>query len=324
MGKLRAVTGAAVVCGLILAMGLWVIQLRARGNDVVALIPYQDNQCLITAFFEDGVNLCNPAVPEGRALDGPFPSLGHAALSRSEKYLVLCYAHRLVELWTLGDKKKPWSRRGHDSIIAAVSFSPDDALCITAGWDRRVRAWNTKNGSMEFEKSIANAVSSLCIPPDGSSLFVGCGSGDLFGYELHTPNKRIAMSHRNCPVLSMIFVPGVNCLAVGYADGSIVVLDVKTLAEISVLSGHSREVSALACTSDGRFLVSVGKAHGMRGRSELFVWDLPHKHFVQLPDEHDCYISAVAILDDRSEVLTGDVHGRIVKHNLPSGKLAIP
>jgi WD40 repeat protein len=177
---------------------------------------------------------------------------------------------------------------------------------------------------MDFEIIIPDAISSICIPPDGSSLFVGCMSGDLCGYELHTPNKRTSMNYRSSSVLSMVFVPGVNCLAVGYADGSIVLLDVKALTEINVLSGHSREVSALACTSNGRFLVSVGRAHGMRNRSELFVWDLAQKRFVQLPNDHDCYISAVAILEDRSEVLTGDVRGHIVKHNLPSGEIAAP
>ncbi|WP_434451073.1 nSTAND1 domain-containing NTPase [Lentzea sp. E54] len=131
-----------------------------------------------------------------------------------------------VRLWDVRDPAHPVSLgaplTGHDAYVNDVAFSPDGKTLATASSDRTIRLWDVTDPA----------------------------APRLLGKPV-TDNVE--------PVHRVVFTPDGHTLITGGTDKAIRIFDVrdreKPLA-LSVLSGHTQEVSSLSVTSDGRTLAS--------------------------------------------------------------------
>jgi WD40 repeat protein len=155
----------------------------------VCLIRYSPcGQFLFGGGYDSMIRRWDMSADEPKMLD-PIP--GHRGWVQAIEFASTGDALYAVDSWGMlsarnyreGAEKPLWSvQSAHDGWIRDVAVSADCSLLATAGRDRFVRVWNSKDGSLKAE--LPQHEHDLCrvaIHPDGKSVV----SGDLKGIVRH-------------------------------------------------------------------------------------------------------------------------------------------
>ncbi len=69
---------------------------------------------------------------------------------------------------------------GHDGPVLCVAFSPDGALVVSGGADRRIRLWRAADGmGLHTYQGHSDKVHAVTFTPDGSTIYSGSADGTL-------------------------------------------------------------------------------------------------------------------------------------------------
>jgi len=130
----------------------------------------------------------------------------------------------VVDVWQLDTGTLRATYRGHSGGVTALAVSPDSKLLATGSLDKTVVLWDTATGQ-ERTRSLmipAFVVWSVAFAPDGKTLAIATGPDD---FRLRQP-------------------------------GDIKLWDVATETVRTTLRGHSRAVTSIVFSPDGRSLIS--------------------------------------------------------------------
>jgi WD40 repeat protein len=137
-----------------------------------------------------------------------------------------------------GDKPELVLQTGHTKSAIAVAFSPDNNWLASGGKDNVIKIWDLGNGNvLRTLYGHTSNVNALAVSPDGKLL--ASGSGDI-------NDKRDLRT----------FIEG--GVVGGAEDNTVRIWSVQTGRQLRVLRGHELPVGAVAFSSDGRSLTSVG------------------------------------------------------------------
>jgi WD40 repeat protein len=137
-----------------------------------------------------------------------------------------------------GDKPELILQTGHTRSANAVAFSPDNRWLASGGKDNVIKIWDLANGNvLRTLYGHTTNVNALAVSPDGKLL--ASGSGDI--------NDK-----RDLGAFTMGGVVG------GAEDNTVRIWSVQTGQQLQILRGHELPVGAIAFSSDGRSLTSVG------------------------------------------------------------------
>ncbi len=158
---------------------------------------------------------------------------------------------------------------GHSRTVSALAWSPSENLLASGAEDKSVRIWDAQTG---IHRSIllghSQSVRSVIWSPDEKMLASGDDGGQirvwnaedmlLYAIDAHTSGVRcIAFS----PMKSSLFASGGN-------DATVRIWDADTGRPIHILEGHTRQVTNIAFSPDGRLLVSQSISNG----AEVCFW----------------------------------------------------
>ena len=125
------------------------------------------------------------------------------------------------------------------------------------------------------------SIKSARLSPD-ESLLATFGGGGIHLFDSGTLAYRAHLKRAHTPSLSFrdadqTFSPDGRFLAAPYADTTVVVWDLRTLAEAAVLSGHTWWITALGFSADGSLLGTGDSQGGMKVWS-TDTWELVAEH----------------------------------------------
>lgn len=193
--------------------------------------------------------------------------------------------------------------------IPLLRFMPDGSALMVSG-KNSVKVWDIKTGSLLRNLQGQGIIMGLKLSPDGTML--GVLSAKSFAETLlpaqHTFDLwELATWKRFITPIgcaSAVYSPGGATLAVGCADGSIKIFDVRADEELRVLGKHADDVVLVTLSPDGLTLASSVSGGAANNKKELIAGD---------------FLDPLAGLNGSSVLAAGDENRQVKLWNLTGG-----
>lgn len=202
-----------------------------------------------------------------RSLTAAAGPVWAAAVSPDGKRAAAAGADKLIRVYDPETGALEATLSGHTAAVTALAFLPDGRLA-SAGGDRVVRIWDVAAKKQLTELSGHELpVLTLATSPDGKLLVSGAADRTARGWD-PAGGKPLWTWTGKSAVCGAAVRPGGSQVALGTADGGLVVLDVAggTPKERFAQTAHVAGVAAVGYSPDGSRLASAG------GDGVLRVW----------------------------------------------------
>ncbi|XP_053981415.1 angio-associated migratory cell protein [Hylaeus volcanicus] len=145
--------------------------------------------------------------------------------------------------------------RQSDSIIFS-EFSQNQKYIAVGDMSGSIQVWEVAEKNHFWCNDIGD-VTWMKWHPVSSILLAGTVVGDIYMFKIPTEYEKFFLGY-GCRAETGTVFPDGKRLAVGYEDGVIRIIDLKTSEEISISSplGHSATITTLDCHSDNNLLIS--------------------------------------------------------------------
>lgn len=150
------------------------------------------------------------------------------------------------------------------SLSASVwAMSPDQQCLAQAGERGTVNVWRLQgsDGTAAVIPSADRAVGELAFSPESKSLAIltteKAKRSTLGIWRILPRIEQMAALQLDSPAQALVWAPNAASVALGCADHSVQIWDIRSQCRIGTLAGHRRGVLSVAYTPDGRTLAST-------------------------------------------------------------------
>ena len=205
-------------------------------------------------------------------LHGAEGGVGTGAFSADGKLVAMSRHDGSAGVWNVetGTTVRNLPRR-RDDLYSVVALSPDGTRIATGGTAGRVRLWRFSDLELldTARVTVGAFVLDLTFSPDGRLLASADTGGSVRVWELTTDRLRqLPESERHSALIYHLeFSPDGTRLLTASADRTAKIIDARTGQTLSVLRGHTFQVSSARFSRDGRFVATTSSDSAVR------VWD---------------------------------------------------
>jgi WD40 repeat protein len=233
------------------------------------------------------------------------------AFSPNGQYLASSSLHPTVKIWDLATHTCIQDLQGHSQGCWSIAFSPDGQMLATASDDKTLKLWNITTGEI-IQTLTGHEHWVLCVAfhPDRPLLASGSSDHTIKLWDLTTGECLTTLTEHSDAVWSIAFSPDGKTIASCGCDKTVKLWNLetwnlktwnlKTLTCAKTLTGHPKEIKALAFAPDGKTLATVCFGPTVR------FWDLETLQCKAIGHGHVTGIRAVAFSADNQTVVTGD------------------
>ncbi len=205
-------------------------------------------------------------------------------------------------------------------IVRSLSFSPDGKTLVAGAGQKDgpggLVAWNVSTHARLWSRYDLIWVPSVAFLPDGSGLVVAAAKPAVLRIDPANGNTVGELGPNPADVKAVAPIPETDLLATG-SDAVVRIWNLKTGQMRAEWPGHTKDVSALAASPDGRWLVSTGQ-DGARA------WDVTQrvelKGAIPIQQGRVTY-GSLFLTPDRT--IAGNNDGQQLVREFPSGKVIL-
>jgi hypothetical protein len=180
------------------------------------------------------------------APNGLFVSIYDADKKNQSVY----YTKNKKQVFTLGE---------HKGLVEKVCFSPNGGYLVTAGQDGRVYLWSMKNGKLVSSLTPhSDYAVSLGFSPNGQWLASGGYDKSINVTHISSMNRKFRLKAHQSAVTQLLFLDNQRLVSTD-KEGEIIVWDYANQKILKRLTKMLDEVTAIAVSSDYKFLFVVDK-----------------------------------------------------------------
>ncbi|KAJ6245645.1 guanine nucleotide-binding protein subunit beta-like protein [Anaeramoeba flamelloides] len=194
---------------------------------------------------------------------------GHRAPISSGKFLAYPFiatgsSDGVVKLWKTTSFKNISTIQAHpdSSLISLTSFNSGNSF-LTQGRDSLVKTWDINQGSPQCSNVLTtNSLHSFCklgLSKDNKIIAISGNDPNVLEFWDYTSQENIhsIKSTKNGMVMSVTFSdPNSNKICIGYENGMVNILDLRTYEAVSSRKNHSQPVLAVCMNTGGTIGVS--------------------------------------------------------------------
>lgn len=237
------------------------------------------------------------------------------AISADDKVLISGSRDRNLKIWNAASGQLIKTLPAvHGDSISSVQISPKLKYFASGSSDKYIKVWDYSNYQNIINFHHPGIVTALTIDPSGATIASACSDGHIRLWELTSTKATHQYRKTSSTAKSLAITPSGKALVSGHEDRTI------NVWQFFELTAHSNAVSALAISSDSKFLVS-GSQDDSSG--EIFVWDFSTKGIIQKFIGHTGAISSLVICPENHFVVSTSCSDQEIKlWDMNSGKEA--
>ena len=208
---------------------------------------------------------------------------------------------------------------GHRDTLYAATFSPDESLVATAGYDRTIVIWDvTKSSPIRKLEGHNGAVFDLAFSPDGSVLASACADETVKIWQVSSGQRLDTLSQPEGEVYSVAITLDGKFVLAGSADNRLRVwrLVSKTKPMINPIVAtrflDESPVVNFSLTPNGKSLVVLSESGNVK-MVRVSDWN----QFATLEPLQDAGTD-IAVLPDSNSAVISQIDGAVVRRNLPA------
>jgi WD40 repeat protein len=222
--------------------------------------------------------------------------------------------------------------RDEDNRVWSIALSPDGTKVVSGSGDGAVRLWDMDTGKVIAKwMGHTDSVISVYWSRDGRRVLSGSKDGTVRQWDVEgetwdvksgeTILASIETGHEW--VWAVVYSPDMSLIATAGRDRpwdkacnecSIQIWDAKTGKLVATLKGHTREVTCLAWTKDGKTLISGSYDYSIR------TWNATKWEQIAILDEHTSLVLALAISPNDRILASTSLDNTTRLWNLDNGK----
>jgi len=176
-----------------------------------------------------------------------------------------------IRLWHRVTQRELTNFVGHSAEIVHLQFRAQGRLLLSAGYDWRVKVWETTSWREQrrFPIDRDRYLLKMDASVDGRLLAIGDKQGTANVWDTATGSKAATLSGPSRPIDGVAFSPNGRLLAVGTQHGTAKLYEVNSWRELTTLHGHLLGIHSVAFTPDGQRL-----ATGSNLKEAVKLWDI--------------------------------------------------
>ena len=164
----------------------------------------------------------------------------------------------LVRIRDLLSKRVIHEFRAHEEAVASIRWSPDRKLLATAGYDNRVRLWDTSKFQPVQSFDLPEWALSLAFHPDGQSLAAGCYDKQIYRWDLAAKKPLKPLAGHAAGINGIDWSANGKYIASASVDGTIRIWDSQTGKTLKALPAADEGVNKVVFHPDSQRLASFG------------------------------------------------------------------
>jgi WD40 repeat protein len=225
-----------------------------------------------------------------------------------------------ARIWSLESGRELVVLRGHQKELTAATFFPDGRMALTASIDGTVRLWDVRTGAEKQEFQNDSELEGAVISPSGEWFAAIDRKGSINIWR--QSGEPIPSIKTGFWMTSSAVSDDSRLIAVGGDAGQVRVYDVSTGQLVGKFVGHKCEITALAFSHNGHFLISSSAPHREVNEKDfsLRLWDVTTRVEVHRFEDYNGPVSGIAVVAESVVGITGSDYS-IKMWDMSSGKI---